>query len=53
MLLKLSVNLGFENRNKLSNVVEVDKSYVGGKNKNRHRDKRYKGGQGRAAKFLS
>ena len=24
MLLKLSVNLGFENRNKLSNVVEVD-----------------------------
>lgn len=50
MLLKLSVNLGFENRNKLSNVVEVDESYVGGKNKNRHRDKRYKGVQGRAAK---
>ncbi len=31
----------------LSGVVEVDETYVGGKNKNRHADKKTKGGQGR------
>lgn len=31
----------------LQGIVEVDETYVGGKNKNRHADKKTKGGQGR------
>jgi len=36
--------------NKLRNVVEVDETYVGGKNKNRHADKKILHSQGRSAK---
>lgn len=34
----------------LKNTVEIDETYVGGKNKNRHWDKKVKQSQGRAAK---
>lgn len=34
----------------LSNIVEVDETYVGGKNKNRHPDKKVKHSQGRSLK---
>ena len=34
----------------LGNIVEIDETYVGGKNKNRHWDKKVKGSQGRSAK---
>lgn len=34
----------------LEGIIEADETYVGGKNKNRHKDKKTKGGQGRSAK---
>ncbi len=39
-----------ENNDDLNNTVEIDKTYVGSKNKNRHADKRVDGSQGRSAK---
>jgi len=41
---------GIENNNDLDNNVEVDETYIGGKNKNRHKDKKVEGSQGRSAK---
>ncbi len=35
---------------KLTNEVEIDETFVGGKNKNRHRDKKVKNSQGRSYK---
>lgn len=35
---------------KFDSVVEVDETYVGGKNKNRHRNKKVKHSQGRSTK---
>lgn len=41
---------GRQNQGKLSNEVELDETFVGGKNKNRHRDKKVKNSQGRSFK---
>ncbi|MEE1944247.1 IS1595 family transposase [Pedobacter sp. KR3-3] len=41
---------GNEEKEKLEGVVELDESYVGGKNKNRHYNKKVKNSQGRAYK---
>ena len=34
----------------MNGIVEADETYVGGKNKNRHKDKKIEGSQGRSAK---
>ncbi len=36
-----------ENNELLKGIIEADETYIGGKNKNRHSDKKTKGGQGR------
>lgn len=41
---------GIENNNNLDGIVEADESFYGGKNKNRHADKKVKNSQGRSFK---
>lgn len=51
MLQRIRACFGISNdSDKLSNEVELDETFVGGKNKNRHASKKIKGSQGRSAK---
>lgn len=50
MLQRIRNCFGTENGNELNNTVEMDETYVGGKNKNRHEDKKVEHAQGRSAK---
>lgn len=50
ILQRIRICLICKNEGKLSNEVEADETFVGGKNKNRHRDKKVKRCQGRSFK---
>jgi len=50
MLQRIRKCFEIENDNDLDNDVEVDETYVGGKNKNRHLDKKVEGSHGRSTK---
>ena len=50
MLQRIRNCFGIENNNNLTNTVELDETYVGGKNKNRHADKKVEFSQGRSTK---
>lgn len=50
MLQRIRNCFGIENNNELANTVEMDETYVGGKNKNRHADKKIEHSQGRSVK---
>ena len=50
MLQRIRNCFGIENNNDLNNTVEMDETYVGGKNKNRHANKKSKNAQGRSVK---
>ena len=50
MLQKIRDTMGVENEHKLKGEVEIDETFVGGKNKNRHKDKKVEKCQGRSFK---
>ncbi len=50
MLHRIRVCLGLENNSQLSNEVEVDETYIGGREKNKHESKQVEGTQGRSTK---
>ncbi|MBA7518335.1 IS1595 family transposase ISSpo3 [subsurface metagenome] len=50
MLQRIRNCFGMNDNGQLDNEVEVDETYVGGKNKNRHSDKKVKESQGRSLK---
>ena len=53
MLQRIRKCFGIENDNHLDGDVEVDEAYIGGKNGNRHADKKVKNSQGRSTKDKS
>lgn len=50
MLQRIRACFGIENNNELEGIVEADESFYGGKNKNRHANKKVKHSQGRSCK---
>jgi len=50
MLQKIRTNFDCENNGELDGEVELDETFVGGKNKNRHSNKKVKNSQGRSFK---
>lgn len=52
MLQRIRACFGFENstEEKFDGIIECDETFVGGKNKNRHKDKKVEASQGRAFK---
>ena len=50
MLQRIRKCFGIENNHFLDNEVEVDETFVGGKNKNHHKHKKVKNSQGRSLK---
>ena len=50
MMQKVRQYMSMENNHKLSGEVEIDETFVGGKNKNRHKDKKVEKCQGRSYK---
>ncbi|GAA5088400.1 IS1595 family transposase [Chryseobacterium ginsengisoli] len=47
MLQRIRACFGIENSNELDGIVECDETFIGGKNKNRHKDKKVKNSRGR------
>lgn len=47
MLQRIRACFGIENNNELEGVIECDETFIGGKNKNRHKEKKVKNSQGR------
>lgn len=50
LLHRIRACFGIENGNELEGVVECDETFIGGKNKNRHKDKKVPHSQGRSFK---
>lgn len=50
MLHRIRKAMGEGNGIELNGIIEIDETFVGGKNKNRHRDKKVKNSQGRSFK---
>lgn len=50
LLQRIRACFGIENNNELEGIVECDETFIGGKNKNRHKDKKVKNSQGRSFK---
>lgn len=50
MLQRIRSCFGIENENELEGIVECDETFIGGKNKNRHKDKKVPLSQGRSYK---